>query len=78
MKWVISRTEVCIILFNQKIIVSKLSKNMKKDFPIPGVEPGPAGWKPAILAVRPYGMRYWEGQNKDIYIKFEHFIKRYF
>jgi hypothetical protein len=31
-----------------------LSKN--KIFPIPGVEPGPAGWKPAILAVRPYGM----------------------
>ena len=25
-------------------------------FPTPGVEPGPAGWKPAILAVRPRGM----------------------
>jgi hypothetical protein len=28
-----------------------------KRIPIPGVEPGPAGWKPAILAVRPYGIR---------------------
>ena len=27
-----------------------------KMIPIPGVEPGPAGWKPAILAVRPYGI----------------------
>ena len=25
-------------------------------FPTPGVEPGPAGWKPAILAVRPRGI----------------------
>ena len=29
-----------------------------KKIPIPGVEPGPAGWKPAILAVRPYGIGY--------------------
>ncbi len=29
---------------------------IQKKIPIPGVEPGPAGWKPAILAVRPYGM----------------------
>ena len=26
-------------------------------FPTPGVEPGPAGWKPAILTVRPRGIR---------------------
>ena len=25
-------------------------------FPIPGIEPEPAGWKPAILATRPYGI----------------------
>ena len=24
-------------------------------FPIPGVEPGPPGWKPGILTARPYG-----------------------
>ena len=30
--------------------------NQSKKIPIPGVEPGPAGWKPAILAVRPYGI----------------------
>ena len=22
---------------------------------MPGIEPGPAGWKPAILAIRPHG-----------------------
>ena len=30
--------------------------NLIKMIPIPGVEPGPAGWKLAILAVRPYGI----------------------
>ena len=24
--------------------------------PMPGIEPGPAGWKPAILAIRPHGI----------------------
>ena len=24
---------------------------------MPGIEPGPAGWKPAILAIRPHGIR---------------------
>ena len=33
-------------------------KFWRKKFPIPGVEPGPARWKRAILAVRPYGIRY--------------------
>ena len=28
----------------------------KLDIPTPGVEPGPAGWEPAILTVRPRGM----------------------
>ena len=27
-----------------------------KKFPIPGIEPGPSGWKPDILATRPYGI----------------------
>ena len=27
-----------------------------KTIPTPGVEPGPSGWKPDILAVRPRGM----------------------
>ncbi len=31
-------------------------KEVEKNIPIQGVEPGPAGWKPAILAVRPYGI----------------------
>lgn len=26
-----------------------------KKLPIPGIEPGPSGWKPDILATRPYG-----------------------
>ena len=31
------------------------SKMKKYFFPIPGVEPGPPGWKPGILTARPYG-----------------------
>ena len=29
---------------------------LKKCVPIPGVEPGPPGWKPGILTARPYGI----------------------
>ena len=29
---------------------------LKKYVPIPGVEPGPPGWKPGILTARPYGI----------------------
>ena len=28
-------------------------KKMSKDVPTPGIEPGPAGWEPAILTPRP-------------------------
>ena len=28
----------------------------KNRFPTPGIEPGPAGWEPAILTTRPYGI----------------------
>ena len=28
----------------------------KNAFPTPGIEPGPAGWEPAILTTRPYGI----------------------
>ena len=28
---------------------------LMQKFPMPGIEPGPAGWKPAILATRPHG-----------------------
>ena len=28
----------------------------KHGFPTPGIEPGPAGWEPAILTTRPYGI----------------------
>ena len=36
--------------------------------PIPGVEPGPPGWKPGILTARPYG-NYIVHQAKSIVIK---------
>ena len=39
-----------------KIKVDSLDKVRKSNFPTPGVEPGPIGWKPAILAVRPRGI----------------------
>ncbi len=28
----------------------------KKNVPMPGIEPGPSGWKPDILATRPHGI----------------------
>ena len=28
----------------------------KSESPTPGIEPGPPGWKPGILAIRPCGM----------------------
>ena len=28
----------------------------KNYFPTPGIEPGPPGWKPGILAIRPRGI----------------------
>ena len=33
-------------------------KKWKKESPTPGIEPGPPGWKPGILAIRPRGMSY--------------------
>ena len=35
----------------------KEKREKKNDIviPIPGVEPGPPGWKPGILTARPYG-----------------------
>ena len=27
---------------------------IKKNFPVPGIEPEPPGWEPGILATRPY------------------------
>ena len=43
-------TDTAMHLFKESKIV------LKKDSPIPGIEPGPSGWKPDILATRPYGM----------------------
>ena len=31
-----------------------MKKNTKKSSPTPGIEPGSAGWKAAILATRPH------------------------
>ena len=38
-------------------MITKRKKEKKNDtvIPIPGVEPGPPGWKPGILTARPYG-----------------------
>ena len=37
---------------------NKIRKNFKNKFPVPGIEPGPPGWKPDILATRPYRITY--------------------
>ena len=39
----------------------------KKDSPTPGIEPGPPGWKPGILAIRPCGMVKDDEFNTAIY-----------
>ena len=42
-----------------KFIAEKLisvKKDCKKCSPTPGIEPGPPGWKPGILAIRPRGI----------------------
>ena len=44
-------------LENGLLMITKRKKEKKIEFviPIPGVEPGPPGWKPGILTARPYG-----------------------
>ncbi len=37
------------------ILIGLPPEGANKNFPTPGVEPGPAGWKPAILTVIPRG-----------------------
>ena len=39
----------------------------KRDSPTPGIEPGPPGWKPGILAIRPRGMVYYQSSNIRIW-----------
>ena len=36
--------------------IMKELKRKKSFSPTPGIEPGPPGWKPGILAIRPRGM----------------------
>ena len=42
-------------LFRFQVSVYKEIVKKWKRFPIPGIEPGPPGWKPGILTARPYG-----------------------
>ena len=37
----------------KKIVFDYITKN---ESPTPGIEPGPPGWKPGILAIRPRGI----------------------
>ena len=39
----------------------------EKVFPTPGVEPGPPGWKPDILAVRPRGIMFPSGIEPETF-----------
>ena len=40
---------------------------IKRWFPTPGVEPGPSGWKPDILAVRPRGIMFPSGIEPETF-----------
>ena len=46
-----------------------IARKNKVALPIPGVEPGPPGWKPGILTARPYGKLtpYWLFHDIRIY-----------
>ena len=47
---------------------NEFEKEKKKVFsPTPGIEPGPPGWKPGILAIRPRGIA-WSNREKLIKI----------
>ena len=37
----------------------------KKFSPTPGIEPGPPGWKPGILAIRPRGILLWKSKKLE-------------
>ena len=39
------------------------ARNQKGIFPAPGIEPGPAGWEPAILTTRPCRILRYTGVN---------------
>ena len=40
-------------------------KKLKKSSPTPGIEPGPAGWKAAMLTTTPPGISlYWSDKSK--------------
>ena len=51
---ILSRTSIFICTTKQLEPVAFEQKNY--NFPIPGIEPEPPGWKPGILATRPYGI----------------------
>ena len=47
----------CDWLFMTNLLHYERGLIEKKSFsPTPGIEPGPPGWKPGILAIRPRGM----------------------
>ena len=62
--------------FNIKYKYGLQEKNI--EFPTPGVEPGPAGWKPAILAVRPRGIYWFYGVRDLIFAPIMYEISSYF
>ena len=47
-------------LFFKKDQLIRHENNYENKSPTPGIEPGPAGWKPAILAIRPRGTSWGE------------------
>ena len=48
-----------------------------KNFPTPGVEPGPPGWKPDILAVRPRGSMFSPGIEPGTFCVLDRCDNRY-
>ena len=58
------KSVILLLLMSQKLNKYFLLKIV----PTPGVEPGPSGWKPDILTVRPRGMDAlkWKSINKNV------------
>ena len=68
-KWRWQKNTNCFIT-KTKAELKKLKK--KICVPIPGVEPGPPGWKPGILTARPYGRSHTHWLKFVIPITFEY------
>ena len=70
-----SNLSKCQVYFRTLLYTCFLEREKAKSCPpTPGIEPGPPGWKPGILAIRPRGIAYEKGQQHSLYYRYFPFI----